>query len=161
MSWECQLSEHISGPDDPPDIGNTDCKIVIQYETLWFSIFRLLKAQQQLQALKVSFAKWTVRIDNADGLDPVDEPTIWESRHGVIRTLLSFRGLDRVLVVPGPFLNKYCTDVIEDALVMSPGQTTQRVTEFEHDVRIPRRNKWLPSGIVTGTRKDGLSMDEG
>ena len=114
-----------------------------RFETLWYSIFLLLQAQHKLQNLKVSFKNWTLRIDNGDGLDPERAAYVWEPRYGIVRTLLSFRGLDKAIVTPGRYLNRYTTDLIQDALLMDPGQTNREVAEFEHDVRDQKHVKYL------------------
>lgn len=112
-------------------------------ETLWYSIFLLLEAKHTLQSLKVSFARWTYQPDSEDDLDPDKASNIWEPRYGVVRILTGFRGLDRAIVTPGPYVTRHCAEVLEDALVMSPGQTNEAVTELEQDVQVPKRTKYL------------------
>lgn len=112
-------------------------------ETLWYSIFLLLKAQQYLQSLKVSFVKWTHRIDSSDGLDPNKDNYVLDPRYGLIRTLLSFRGLDMANITPGLYVTKYITNLLEDALVLGHGQTNQELIELEEDIQGPKRTKYL------------------
>ena len=114
-----------------------------RFETLWYSIFLLLEAEHKLQSLKVNFEPWTFKIDALDGLDPDKDRDIWEPRYGILRTLAGFRGLNRAIIKPGPYVNKRCTEVLEDALVMSPGQTSKDVTDLVKDLQGPKRTKYV------------------
>lgn len=114
-----------------------------RFETLWYSILLLLEAQHKLECLKVNFANWTCKVDGRDGLDPKEDIYIWEPRHGVIRTLLGFRGLDMATVTPGKYLSDYSAELIEDALVLSPGQTNNELLALEDFVRERKRTKAL------------------
>ena len=118
--------------------GEMDKVFGTRFETLWCSIFLLLQAQHKFQELEVSFANWT----NPDGSSPSHPIYVWEPRVAVIRTLLSFRGLHRAIIVPGPFLPEWYADVIQDALVMSQGQTNADVLDLERTVRGPQRSRY-------------------
>ena len=115
-----------------------------RYETPWVSIFYLLEKKQNLQSLAVNFAQWTMRIHRDDGLDPEDCPYVWEPRYDVLRSLLSFRGLDMAVVEPGPFVTERCADILQDALVMGPGQMSDAVLEMAADIQPPTRAKYSP-----------------
>ena len=117
-----------------------------RYETLWVSVFHLLEKKQNLQNLVVSFADWTMGICRDDGLNPEDCPYIWEPRYDVLRSLLSFRGLDSAIVEPGPFVTDRCADILRDALVMEPGQMSDAVLEMAADIQPPKRAKYSPCG---------------
>lgn len=112
-----------------------------RFETLWYSIFLLLKAQHKLQSLRVNFSKWTHRVDN--GLDPNKDNYVLEPRYGLIRTLLNFRGLDMAKITPGPYATKYITNLLEDALVLDHGQTNKEMIELEEDIQGPKRAKYI------------------
>lgn len=112
-----------------------------RFETIWYSILVLLKAQHKLEILEVNFKNWTYKVCAADGLDPDQDIYVWEPRHGVIRTLLGFRGLAIATVVPGVYLNSYWSELIENALVMSPGETNDELLDLEDDVREKQRPK--------------------
>lgn len=112
-------------------------------ETLWYSIFLLLKAQHKLKYLKVSFNQWDFLVDEADGLDPDKDVYIWEPRYAVLRTLLSFRGLDEAVMKPGKYVSRCHTSVLEEALVLAEGQTNQDVIELEKVIQGPIRTKYL------------------
>ena len=112
-------------------------------ETLWYSIFLLLEAKHRLQCLKVSFAEWGNGVDDGDGLDPDRDIYVWEPRYGILRTLLSFRGLELAFITPGPYVGECYAELLEDALIMSPGQSNEELTEFEQEVEEPKRTKYL------------------
>ena len=111
-------------------------------ETLWSSIFYLLERKHKLQNLAVSFARWTLRVDNTDGLDPDKHSFVWEPRYEVLRSLLSFRGLDRVVVTPGPFVTEHFAEVLEETLILGPGQTNEEVVRLAEDIAPPKRTKY-------------------
>ena len=111
-------------------------------ETLWYSIFLLLKAEHKLQILRVIFSKWTNQ-QYDDGLDPNKDNYVLEPRYGLIRTLLSFRGLDRADIRPGPYVSRYITELLEYALTLDHGQADRDMIELEEDIQGPKRTKYL------------------
>ncbi|CAF9941559.1 hypothetical protein IMSHALPRED_002782 [Imshaugia aleurites] len=121
-------------------------------ETLWHSILLLLLPHPQppgptIQYLAISFKHWP---DAAGDLDPNNDPDVWEPRYGVLRTLLRFRGLDEAVVTPGPYVNAYTADLLANALVMDPGETSDELREFEDDVKEVRGRRYLmdhPKGV--------------
>lgn len=117
-------------------------QFLTRLETLWSSIFYLLERKHKLQNLAVSFARWTLRVNNTDGLDPDKHSFVWEPRYEVLRSLLSFRGLDRVVITPGPFVTEHFAEVLEEALLLGPGQTNEEVVRLAEDLAPPKRTKY-------------------
>ena len=117
-------------------------QFLTRLETLWSAIFYLLERKHKLQSLAVSFARWTLHVNNADGLDPDKHSFVWEPRYEVLRSLSSFRGLDRVVVTPGPFVTEHFAEVLEEALIMGPGQTNEEVIRLAEEIAPPKRTKY-------------------
>ena len=127
------------------DEGVMDC-FGTRNENLWYSIFLLLKAQHKLQCLEVCFLNWTDRIIDNDhhhnerhnnGRNPRTDKVVWAPRRRILTTLLSFRGLVKASIWPGSMVNQYCTDLVQDAIVMEPGQTDQDIINLEQDLEVP------------------------
>ena len=111
-------------------------------ETLWYSVFLLLQAKHRthrLLELEVDFANWSDPDAFVSPGLPIDAR---ESRNAVIRTLLSFRGLSKAKIVPGPYVSPSNAGVIEGALLMNPGQTNAQVMALEQLVRGPQRARY-------------------
>ena len=115
----------------------------IRLEKVWSSIFFfLLQGKHNLQTLTVSFAEWTNEIDTKDNLDPAEDVDIWEPRYDLVRTLLKFRGLEQVRIVPGPYVTPTCAEIVEDALLLDPGETNDSVQHLESVLQGPKRTKY-------------------
>ena len=117
-------------------------QFLTRIETLWSSIFYLLETKHKLQTLAVSFARWTLHVNNADGLDPDKSCFIWEPRYGVLRSLLNFRGLERVVVTHGPFVTEHFAEVLQEALLLGEGETNEEVVRLAGDIAPPKRKKY-------------------
>lgn len=112
-------------------------------ESLWLEIILLLKAQSKLINLDVNFAGWTGDIDCDDGLNPATSVYIWEPRRAFVRTLLTFRNINRTIIQPSFYVPKPTTATLRSALVMPAGQTSPRILLLEREIRAPRRTKKL------------------
>ena len=113
-------------------------------ETIWSSIFSLLQGKHNLRTLTVSFTGWTNEIDTKDHLDPLEDVDIWEPRYAAVRSLLDFRGLEYARIVPGPYVTPDCTEILEDALILGPGETNDCVRHLESMLQVPERAEyWL------------------
>ena len=112
-------------------------------ESLWLEIILLLKAQSNLINLDVNFVGWTEDIDCDDGLNPATSVYIVEPRFAFVRTLLTFRNINRTIIKPSTYVPKPTTNTLRSALVMPSGQTSPQITHLEREVRGPRRTKKL------------------
>ena len=104
----------------------------IRFESLWYSIFVLLRAQQKLRCLEVYFAHWTDQNDKV----------VLEPRYRLIRTLVNFRGLVKAIIRPGPWLNEWTAGLLQDAVVMSPGKSNNDIDDLEDWVKISTGPKY-------------------
>ena len=111
-------------------------------EKIWASIFFLLQEKHRLLLLMVSFANWTNEVSSEDNLDPIADDHIWEPRYNVVRSLLSFRGLEQVHILPGVYVTSDCTGIIEGALILGSGETNDDVLEMESVLAPPKRSKY-------------------
>ena len=112
-------------------------------ESLWLEIILLLKAKSNLENLEVNFKGWTGDIDCDDGLNPATSVYIVEPRFAFVKTLLTFRNINRAIIKPGFYVPKPTTNTLRSALVMPTGQTSPQITLLEREVRGLRRFKKL------------------
>lgn len=75
-------------------------------------------------------------------MDPHTHVYVWEPRYDVIRTLLKLRGLKKVRVIEGPYVNRECKEVMEEAMGLERGATNRRDVAFEERVKPPVRKKY-------------------
>ena len=112
-------------------------------ESLWLEIILLLKARSKLINLDVNFAGWTGDIDCDDGLNPATSRYILEPRLAFVRTLITFRNINRTIMKPSIYVPKPTTNTLRSALVMPSGQTSPRIINLEREIRPVRRTKKL------------------
>ena len=110
-------------------------------ETVWRHAFSLLHAHQRLDSLSVGFNGWTMQTSTEDGLSSEDS-RVWGPRYAVLRMLLQWRGLGDAEIVPGAFVTTEYANVLADAVVMQPGETSGDVRRFEDLIRAPVGSKY-------------------
>ena len=110
-------------------------------ETIWRKVFRLLLTNHNLLSLSVNFKHWTRRPCPEDGLGP-ESNHVLEARFAVLRTLFRFRGLERAVIRPGPFVGEVYAEILASALVLSEGETSEEIEEVEGEIRWPERRKY-------------------
>ena len=114
--------------------GVADMAFLTRREKIWRDVFYLLHDNHdQLYGLHVSLGHWGVGTCTEDGLN-VDSPDVYGPRYALLRTLFKFRGLERAIIIAGPFVLDHCADVLERALRMAPGETDDGILEIEKEI---------------------------
>ena len=110
-------------------------------ETIWRHAFSLLHEHQQLYSLSVGFRGWTTQTSTEDGLSSEDS-RVWGPRYAVLRMLLQWRGLGDAEVHPGAFVTEEDANVLVNALVMQPGETSGDIRKIEDLIKAPVGSKY-------------------
>ena len=98
-------------------------------EAVWRKAFVILHDHQRLSSLSVGFRGWTTETGAEDGLSGEDV-RVWGPRYAVLMMLLSWRGLHDVEMNWGAFVTSEDAEVLVNALVMEPGETSEEAEKF-------------------------------
>ena len=101
-------------------------------EKLWLLLLQWMKPRVMLDSMVVSFEKW-----NNDPFQDY-EPCIDQSRLGVFRTLLTFRGLKQADVFPGKYVPIEYTCALESSMVLQAGQVDELAEELSRELHEER-----------------------
>lgn len=94
----------------------------VREERLWHIFFTLLEPEQEFQEISISFERWT-----EEGLHwaaDLDRDRIERARVGTVEALFRFRGLEKVDIIPGVFLNRKAARVLAEGMLLRKGTTS-------------------------------------
>lgn len=94
----------------------------VRVERIWYLLISWLKDHHRLSKLFIDTESWNIEAFN---------PAMFAQRHNVLRQLLQFRGLERVEIVPGGWVNARAAGVLEREMVLEKGQTSQEGRDYD------------------------------
>lgn len=105
----------------------------VRIEKLWYDTLVWFKPRQRLTEIFINLAPWTISRWTKDGWEEAEADEM-APKYGVYRTLLSFRGLDSAIVNPGPFVDAGAARILEEAMTLPQGGSSQEISRMEATV---------------------------
>ncbi|KAK4692077.1 hypothetical protein P7C71_g5056, partial [Lecanoromycetidae sp. Uapishka_2] len=124
--------------------GEVNPSMSVRSERIWQILSTWLLPRHKLSSIHINTKEWDPRPTR--GSKPLRDPQIFATRHKVLRTLLKFRGFSNVKVVPGRWVNRFEAGVLEKAMRLEIGETSEVVERY--DVRLERQLAWELTGDV-------------
>lgn len=119
--------------------GEVKPSMSVRSERVWQLLSTWLKPRHKLDSIIINTKAWRTR--SFRDYDPLREPSTFVARHNVMRTLLKFRGLTDVRIVPGRWVNAFEAEVLERAMLLKDGEETRDDTE-RYEERLGRQLAW-------------------
>lgn len=105
-------------------------------EKLWYNAFLWLKSRHKLESLMINFEWW-----NQNDIREEQDLDVLEARKSAYTTLLKYRELRHVEIVPGSQIHEGFASHLVTAMAMKAGESNEDIKEIEHNLR-PRGKKY-------------------